>query len=152
EQVEEDRHGARVRQHRQRHEQPRLPQDDQQRGDVDRVAHPAVGPGRDNAPRRVPETGSAMPHGREVPDTPQVQGRPGRDDRDRLPRDRGGGAPVARHEPPGSPDSPSPGTTTVNTRLRTMRLSVRAILAHLPIYSVATYNATLPGRLPGRNP
>src|SRR5215468_7059354 len=74
EQVEEDRHGGRVRQQRQRHEQPRLPQHDQQRGDVDRVAHPAVGPGRD--------------------------------DRNRLPRDRGGGAPVARQDRPRDPDSP----------------------------------------------
>jgi hypothetical protein len=39
----------------------------------------------------------------------------------------------------GAQTPPSPGTTTVNTRLRTMRLSVRDILAHPLIYSVATY-------------
>jgi hypothetical protein len=36
----------------------------------------------------------------------------------------------------------------VNTRLRATRLSVRAILAHLPhIYSVTTYEATLPPQI-----
>src|SRR5215469_1509934 len=70
EQVEEDRHRARVGQQRQGHEQPRLPADDQERGEVDRVAHPAVGPCPDHPPRCVPQAGRAASHRGEVPDAP----------------------------------------------------------------------------------
>src|SRR5450755_3416591 len=108
EQVEEDRHGAGVGQQPRRHEQPGLPRDNQDRGQVDRVAHPAVGASRDNPRRRVPRAGSATSHRREVPDAPRVQGRPGRDDGDRLPRRRGGGVPLPGQDPPRKPGSPQP--------------------------------------------
>ena len=109
EQVEQDGHGAGVRQQRQRQEQPRLPQDDQERGKVDRVAHPTVGPRRDHPRRCIPGAGSATSHRREVPDAPPIQGRPGRDDGDRLPRGRSGGTPTTRQDPPGNQGSPQPG-------------------------------------------
>jgi hypothetical protein len=53
-QVERDCGHAGIQQQRRRAEEPRLAQDDQQRGEVDGVSDPAVGSDRDEPPRRVP--------------------------------------------------------------------------------------------------
>lgn len=59
EDVEDQRHHARIHQERWRQEQPRLTQHAQQRRDVDGIAHPPVGTDSDEASRRVPRAGSA---------------------------------------------------------------------------------------------
>lgn len=71
-----------VEQKASREVQPCLPRDDEQGGDVDRVAHPAVGPGDDEPARRVPVPRCSPADRREEPDTPQVQNNADGDDRD----------------------------------------------------------------------
>ena len=78
EQVEGDRHRARVHEERHRYEQPRLARDNQERGEVDGIAHPPVGADGDEPLWRVPWTGSAASRDREDPDAPQLQGGAGR--------------------------------------------------------------------------
>lgn len=66
------------------------------------------------------------------------QGRPRGDYGDRLPRGQSGGARRASGSTQGTQAPPSPGTTMVNKRSRTMGLSLRAIFAHGSFRGAAT--------------
>jgi hypothetical protein len=71
-QVKADRHGRPILEEGQRKEQPGLAGHYEKRGNVNGIAHPAIGTNGNETARCVPRSGGASPDNRENPNTGKI--------------------------------------------------------------------------------